>query len=59
MVSKKYEIFSNRKGHNLNEIFTLSAWQTKTDTFANTADTDETAHNELSHQYLQCLLCRY
>ena len=34
---------------------TLSDRQTKTDTFANSLDPDETACNEPSHQGLQCL----
>ena len=33
----------------------LSSLQTNTDTFANSADPDETAHNETSHQDLYCL----
>ena len=40
-------------------ILTLSSLQTNTDTFANSADPDETAHNEPSHQDLQCLPCSY
>ena len=36
-------------------LFTLSARKTKTDTFENSVDPDETAHNEPSHQDLQCL----
>ena len=35
---------------------TLSSLQTNADTFANSADPDETARNELSHQVLHCLL---
>ena len=35
---------------------TLSALQTVTDTFANSVDPDETAHNEPSHQHLHCIL---
>ena len=33
----------------------LSALQTKTMSFANSVDPDETAHNEPSHQDLHCL----
>ena len=32
-----------------NHFLTLSALQTKTDTFANSVDPDETAYNELTH----------
>ena len=38
-----------------NTALTLSSLQTNTGTFANSADPDETAHNEPSHQDLQCL----
>ena len=36
-------------------LLTLSTWQTKTFTFANSVDPDETARNEPSHQDLHCL----
>ena len=36
-------------------VLTLSSLQTSTDTFANSADPDETAHKEPSHQDLHCL----
>ena len=36
-------------------ILTLSSLQINTDTFANSADPDEMAHNEPSHQDLHCL----
>ena len=35
---------------------TLSSLQTNTDTFANSVDPDETAHNEQSHQDLNCAI---
>ena len=35
---------------------TLSAWQTKTDTYADSVDLDEIAHNKSSHKELHCLL---
>ena len=39
-------------------ILTLSTLKTKADTYANSVDPDETAHNEPSHQDLYCLqLC--
>ena len=38
---------------------TLSALQTNTDTFANSADPDETARIEPSHQDLHCLPFSY
>ena len=54
---------SNKKKNSISQhgnismsLLTLSAWQTKTDTCANGVDPDETAHNELSHQDLHCLL---
>ena len=37
------------------DLLTLSFLQTKTDTFANSADPDETAHTELYHLDLHCL----
>ena len=40
-------------------ILTLSFLQANTDTFANSVDPDETAHNEPSHQDLHCLLFYY
>ena len=36
-------------------LITLKAPNTTIAEFANTVDPDETAHNELSHLYLQCL----
>ena len=36
-------------------VLTLKARNTKTAKFANTADPDETTHNEPSHLDLQCL----
>ena len=36
-------------------VLTLSALQTKIDSFANSVDPDETAHNEPSHLDLHCL----
>ena len=39
----------------VNPLLALSAWQTKTDSFAKSVDPDETAHNEPSHQDLCCL----
>ena len=42
-----------------NEMFTLSAPQTKPNTSANREDPDETAHNEPSHLNLHCLPFRF
>ena len=36
-------------------FLTLSSLQTNMDTFVNSVDPDETAHNEPSHQDLHCL----
>ena len=40
-------------------LSTVSSQHTSTDTFANSAHRDETAHNEPSHQDLHCLPCSY
>ena len=39
----------------INKLLALKAPNTTIAEFANTADADETAHNELSHLDLQCL----
>ena len=50
-----FDIDNSKTVEDLNLLLTLSALQTKTYTFANSVDPDETAHKELSHLGLHCL----
>ena len=49
------DIGSNVTGLISNMFINFLALKTMTDTFSNSADPDETAHNEPSHQDLLCL----
>ena len=48
-------VFSPEYTHRFDKALTLKAPNTTIAEFANTADPDETAHNEPSHLDLQCL----